>query len=93
MSDEKTDSQNKTSYGQDERKFLHDLANPLAIAAGMVDALLDEELGEPLTETQKRRATKAQAALDRIRDLLKGRRAELISIQTSAAPEKKEDCS
>lgn len=69
----------------EERRFLHDLANPLAAAAGLVEAYRDElvrsetELSEPL----ERKLAKLEIAIERIGELLAERRPRLIEIQDS----------
>lgn len=64
----------------EERKFLHDLSNPLAIASGLVDILLsDNEKNPSLTDEQKRRLEKAFHALERIKELLRARRGDLTA--------------
>ena len=62
---------------EEERKFIHDIASPLTVACGMVEAALDENPGMKKLE-------KALAALNRIADLLRDRRDKL-----RAAPEPK----
>lgn len=58
----------------EEQVFLHDISNSLAVASGLVDALIDDSAGfENLTESQKRRLLKVQAALDKLRALLRDR--------------------
>lgn len=72
----------------EERKFLHDVANPLAVAGGMLEAFREEiarsgvELSEPLT----RKLGKMESALDRIGTLLKDRRTLLIAEQNAESP-------
>jgi signal transduction histidine kinase len=67
----------------DERKFLHDVANPLAVAGGMLEAFRGEiersgiEMSEPMT----RKLGKIETALDRMGTLLKERRLVLIAAQ------------
>ncbi|CAN5501670.1 hypothetical protein BH10BDE1_BH10BDE1_35090 [soil metagenome] len=70
----------------EERKFLHDIANPLAVAAGMLEAYRDEltRQGVELTEPMTRKLGKAETALDRIATLLKERRVVLIAAQDSS---------
>jgi signal transduction histidine kinase len=68
-----------------ERKFLHDLANPLAIALGMVESVVDDGLeNQTLNEVQQRRLKKAQDAMERLRDLLRSRRSSVVETQEKA---------
>ncbi len=71
------------SFAKEEREYLHDLANPLAIAAAMLEALqLDlSQSGVKLSEDQARKLAKAQAAIDRLGVLLKSRRVRMFEIQ------------
>jgi signal transduction histidine kinase len=71
---------------EEERKFLHDLANPLAIASGMLEAYRDEltRSGIPSTEALERKLSKTESALQRVGDLLKNHRPRLIEILAAA---------
>lgn len=63
-----------------ERGFIHDLATPLMIAHGMVDAVCSKmEDGN-----EKERLLKANKALQKMTDILKARRETLIN-QTEEA--------
>jgi hypothetical protein len=87
MNENTGESQNKTFGDEEERKLLHDFSNPLAIAAGMIEAILDDcEQGEPLSETQKRRLQKALAATDRLRNMLMARREQLLARRSAKTP-------
>jgi signal transduction histidine kinase len=71
------------SFAKEEREYLHDLANPLAIATGMLEAL-QEDLSRSdvkLSEGQARKLSKIQTALERIGGLVRDRRARMIAIQ------------
>lgn len=70
-------------FSKEEREYLHDVANPLAIASGMLEALREDfERSEvKLSESQLRKMTKVQTALDRITALIRSRRARMIEIQ------------
>ncbi len=71
------------SFAKEEREYLHDLANPLAIATGMLEAL-QEDLSRSdvkLNEGQARKLSKIQTALERIGGLVRDRRARMIAIQ------------
>lgn len=72
----------------EERRFLHDLANPLAAAAGFIEAYRDELIrtGTELSEPLERKLTRLEAAVERIGVLLSERRPRLIAIQESARP-------
>lgn len=74
------------TFAQEDREFLHDIANPLAIVGGLVEAFRDETAREKLklTESQDRKLTKMANALDRIEKLISERRSRLIAIQTVA---------
>jgi hypothetical protein len=66
----------------EERSFLHDLANPLAISAGMIEALLEAVSREgQLNPAQLRQLNKAREALHRLGDLLNVRRKRVVEIQ------------
>lgn len=71
-----------SEFANEEREFLHNLSNPLAIAAGMLEAYQDEiaRLGPPLSETLERKLTKLDNALERIGDLIAKHRTRLIEI-------------
>lgn len=75
--------QNAVEFAAEEREHLHDLSNPLAIATGMLEALREDfaREGVELTESQERKFTKTQAALDRIGALIAERRARMKAIQ------------
>jgi len=71
------------SFAKEEREYLHDLANPLAIATGMLEAL-QEDLARSdvkLSDGQARKLSKIQTALDRIGGLVRDRRARMIAVQ------------
>lgn len=74
------------SLAQEGREFLHDVANPLAIAGGLVEAYRDEteRLNLKLTESQDRKLTKIANALDRIEKMIATRRQRLIAVQNAA---------
>lgn len=65
--------------GSDEREFLHNLASPLSTALFLVDALLDSvqkrATGDP---GELEQVIKIYKSLDKIKNLLKDRREELI---------------
>lgn len=65
---------------EDERHFLHDLSSPLAIASGVIDILL-EDSPEPLTESQKKKLTRAFQALERMKIMLEKRREQIKTSQ------------
>jgi hypothetical protein len=71
------------SLTQEDRNFLHDIANPLAIAGGLVEAFREETLRQKLTlsESQDRKITKLANALDRIEKLISERRKRLAALQ------------
>lgn len=73
---------------QEDREFLHDIANPLAIAGGLVEAFRDETARQnlTLTESQDRKLTKLANALDRIERSIAERRHRLIAVQTAFKP-------
>lgn len=95
MSDEQNDNpanpSEKSPYqvikdlALEERRFLHDLANPLAIAAGIVDIILHDEF-EPQTldPDQKNRLEKAFNAMEKMKTLMRIRRSELIAVGSEA---------
>ena len=72
------------SDAQEERKFLHDLATPLSVALGMVEAALDQtSKGATVDQAQfnklQDRLQKSRTAVLRCVDLLKERRQVLIA--------------
>jgi hypothetical protein len=69
----------------EERKFVHDVANPLAIASGMLEAYRDEfeRSGIKSTEALTRKLLKLDQALQRIGDVLSTHRPRLLEIQKS----------
>jgi hypothetical protein len=71
------------SLSQEDREFLHDIANPLAIAGGLVEAFREETTRQKLalSESQDRKLTKLANALDRIEILISQRRKRLIALQ------------
>lgn len=70
-------------FAVEERKFLHDLANPLAIATGMFEAYRDEleRSGHAPSEALTRKLAKLDTALQRIGDLVTNHRLRLLQIQ------------
>lgn len=88
MSDLKTEVEplDLASLAQEDREFLHDIANPLAIAGGLVEAFRDETARQnlALSESQDRKLTKLENALDRIEKLISERRKRLVAIQQAA---------
>ncbi|HRK07733.1 MAG TPA: hypothetical protein PLZ57_08195 [Pseudobdellovibrionaceae bacterium] len=73
---------NLVELALEERSFLHDLANPLAISAGMIEALLEAVSREgQLNPAQLRQLNKAREALHRLGDLLNVRRKRIVEIQ------------
>lgn len=70
-------------FAAEQRKFLHDLSNPLAIAAGMLEAYRDEfdRLGLPPSDSLTRKIEKLDQALERIANLVREHRPRLIEIQ------------
>ena len=73
-------------FAAEERKFLHDLANPLAIATGMLEAYRDEfeRSGLEATEALTRKMTKLESALNRIDAIITARRPRLVAIQEAS---------
>ena len=71
------------SLTQEDREFLHDVANPLAIAGGLVEAFREETARQKLSlsESQDRKLTKLANALDRIEKLISDRRKRLVALQ------------
>lgn len=76
---------NVYEFAVEERKFLHDLANPLAIATGMLEAYRDEleRAGQESSEALTRKLTKLDTALQRIGDLVTNHRPRLMQIQAT----------
>ena len=69
---------------QSERKFLHNLANPMAIAQGNIKLVLRKLLknSESLsTEEIIDRLSKASDAFDRITDMMAERRTDVIQAE------------
>lgn len=63
-----------------ERKFLHDLANHIAISLGLLDLFMDaSKPGTVLTESQLTRLGKANSHLEKIRLLVVARKAVVNS--------------
>lgn len=73
-------------FAAEERKFLHDLANPLAIATGMLEAYRSEfeRSGLAPTEALTRKIVKLETALERIGRLVADHRPRLMAIQEAA---------
>ncbi len=62
-----------------EREFMHDIATPIGIAMGCIEAMLDlPDENEPLSNLQKERLTRARKALERVRDMMTKRREEIL---------------
>lgn len=62
----------------DERHFLHDLSNPVAIAVGMVEILLKQADRDPNPDPKRiERLNKTLEALQRAVQLLENRRKAL----------------
>ena len=76
---------NVYEFAVEERKFLHDLANPLAIATGMLEAYRDEleRSGQAPTEALTRKLAKLDSALQRIGDLVTNHRPRILQIQAT----------
>jgi hypothetical protein len=75
-------SNSGTEKKRNERDFLHDLATPVSVALGQLDAALDDgRVNGNLTENQKTRMEKAMKALSKIRDLMTDRRNEINSTE------------
>lgn len=67
-----------------ERKFIHDLSNRLAIAYGLVDVMIDEgKQAGSLDEQQLSRLERVRSNLERMKDLMKSRRQEIIEDEGS----------
>lgn len=65
----------------EERKFLHDLANPVAIAQGnikLVHRALQKDPESWNHDSIREKLSKAAAAFDRVTDLMNSRRMALI---------------
>ncbi len=76
----------------DERKFLHEIANPLAAALFIADILLEDvknEEQELARDTLVAKLEQVNGSLERLRELLKNRRALLISRTTGGEQEAK----
>jgi hypothetical protein len=66
-----------------ERDFIHDLATPVSVALGQIEAALDEgRANGSLNESQQNRLAKAQKSLAKIRDLMITRRNEITASST-----------
>ena len=66
----------------EERKFMHDLANPIAIAQGNIKLTLrklKKDQNSLTVEQIIERLTKASEAFDRVTDMMSERRSNLIS--------------
>ncbi len=70
-------------FAAEQRKFLHDLSNPLAIASGMLEAYRDEfdRSGLKASEALTRKIEKVEQALERLATLVREHRPRLIEIQ------------
>jgi hypothetical protein len=69
---------------KDERKFLHDVASPLAAALFIIDMVKDEaEEKSGVASREAKQAKQVQELLSRIRSLLEERRAVLIQSDES----------
>lgn len=88
----KTMPKNIYEFAAEERKFLHDLSNPLAIATGMLEAYRDEldRSGAEPTEALTRKLSKLDSALQRIADIITNHRPRIMEIQ--ATDEKNKPC-
>jgi hypothetical protein len=63
-----------------ERKFIHALSNRLAIAYGLLDLVVTSAKETlPMPEAHLERLEKALASLEKMRALMKERRAEIIA--------------
>ncbi len=70
----------------EERKFLHDISNPLTIAQGMVDSVTDSLEGvDGVDEKVHTRLEKAVKAMERMADQIRARREILIKAEKDAA--------
>lgn len=70
----------------EERKFLHDISNPLTIAQGMVDSVIDSLEGVPgVDEKVHTRLEKAVKAMERMAAGIKERREVLIKRENDKA--------
>lgn len=87
MADANKDIENidLVSLAKEDREFLHDIANPLAIAGGLVEAYRDEANRQnlTLTEAQDRKLTKIGNALERMEKLISDRRKRLLAVELS----------
>jgi hypothetical protein len=65
-----------------ERKFIHDVSNRLAIAYGLLDLVVaSAKESLPMPQAHLDRVEKALASLEKMRTLIKERRAEIIAEQ------------
>lgn len=63
-----------------ERKFIHDISNHIVVAHGMATFVLRSLKANPAVEPKEiERLEKSLDAINKMTDLLKERRAELIS--------------
>lgn len=70
---------------KDERAFLHDLSNPLAIAAGLLETLFEDlSNGGQLSEHQQARFMKIQNAMSRIDKMVNDRRDRVKELEASS---------
>lgn len=78
---------NLHEFAAEERNFLHDLANPLAIATGMLEAYRNEleRNGIQSSEALTRKLDKLEAALERLGGILTDHRPRLMAIQDAEA--------
>ena len=76
-----------------ERQFIHDLANPLAISWGMLEAYRAEvkRTGIEQSESLTRKLDKIEVALARIGKIMQGHREHLILIHEANDPRLKSD--
>ncbi len=72
-------------FALEERKFLHDLANPLAIASGMLEAYRSELDRSDIApaEALVRKLDKLDTALQRIAAIIAEHRPRIIEIQAA----------
>ena len=70
----------------EERKFLHDISNPLTIAQGMTESVLDTLKGQSgIDEKVITRLEKAVKAMERMGGSIRARREILINREESDA--------